>query len=78
METEALAADPPQVESWKFRFHDLRHLSATEMVGQGMDPKTVAARLGHANPSVTLAVYAHAVEARDREAADGLGRALGA
>lgn len=78
METEALAADPPRVESWQFRFHDLRHLSATEMVGQGMDPKTVAARLGHANPSVTLAVYAHAVEARDRDAADGLGRALGA
>jgi len=78
METEALASDPPRVESWKFRFHDLRHLSATEMVRQGMDPRTVAARLGHANPSVTLAVYAHAVEARDREAADGLGRALGA
>jgi integrase len=78
MESEALASDPPRVESWKFRFHDLRHLSATEMVGQGMDPRTVAARLGHANPSVTLAVYAHAVEARDREAADGLGRALGA
>jgi integrase len=78
MEIEALAADPPRVESWKYRFHDLRHLSATEMVGQGMDPRTVAARLGHANPSVTLAVYAHAVEARDREAANGLGRALGA
>ena len=77
MESEALAADLPRVESWKFRFHDLRHLGATEMVGQGMDPRTVAARLGHANPSVTLAVYAHAIEARDREAADGLGRALG-
>jgi len=78
MEAESLSADPPRVESWKFRFHDLRHLSATEMVGQGIDPKTVAARLGHANPSVTLAVYAHAVEARDRDAAVGLGRALGA
>jgi integrase len=78
LETEALASDPPRVESWDFRFHDLRHLSATEMVGQGMDSRTAAARLGHANPSVTLAVYAHAVEARDREAADGLGRALSA
>jgi len=76
MEAAALAADPPRAESWQFRFHDLRHLSATEMVGQGVDPKTVAARLGHANPSVTLAVYAHAIEARDRDAADGLGRAL--
>ena len=62
---------------WPFRFHDLRHLSATEMVGQGMDPRTVASRLGHADPSVTLRVYAHALEARDREAAEGLGRALG-
>jgi integrase len=78
IEAEALAADPPRVESWRFRFHDLRHLSATEMVGQGVDPKTVASRLGHANPSVTLAVYAHAIEARDRDAADGLGRALSA
>lgn len=78
MEQEALAADPPRVESWDFRFHDLRHLSATEMVGSGVDPRTVAARLGHANPSVTLAVYAHAIEARDRDAAEGLGKALAA
>lgn len=78
MEDDALATDPPRKETWPFRFHDLRHLSATEMVGQGMDPRTVATRLGHADPSVTLAVYAHAVEARDRDAADGLGRVLGA
>lgn len=26
---------------WPFRFHDLRHLSATEMVGAGMDLRTV-------------------------------------
>jgi integrase len=77
MEEEALAADPPRVETWKFRFHDLRHLSATEMVGSGVDPKTVAARLGHANPAVTLNVYSHAIEARDRDAAAGLGLALG-
>ena len=55
---------------------DLRHLSATEMVGAGVDPKTVAGRLGHADPSVTLNVYAHAIEARDRDAAVGLGRSL--
>jgi integrase len=48
------------------------------MVGSGVDPKTVAARLGHADPSVTLTVYAHAIEARDRDAAEGLGRALAA
>jgi integrase len=76
IESEALAADPPRDESWDFRFHDLRHLSATEMVGKGTDPRTVASRLGHSNPSVTLSVYAHAIEARDRDAAAGLGRAL--
>lgn len=76
MEMEAAKADPPRAESWPFRFHDLRHLSATEMVGQGMDPRTVAARLGHADPSVTLRVYAHALEERDRDAAEGLGRVL--
>jgi integrase len=76
MEEEALDATPPRVERWNFRFHDLRHLSATEMVGAGVDPRTVAARLGHADASVTLNVYAHAIEARDRDAAAGLGRAL--
>lgn len=76
MESEAGAADPPRIESWDFRFHDLRHLSATEMVGQGMGPRTVASRLGHADPSVTLRVYAHALEARDRDVAEGLGRVL--
>jgi integrase len=76
MEDDARAADPPRVEKWSFRFHDLRHLSATEMVGAGVDPRTAATRLGHANPNVLLNVYAHAIEARDRDAAEGLGRAL--
>ncbi len=47
------------------------------MVGSGVDPRTVAARLGHADASVTLRVYAHALEDRDRDAAEGLGRRLG-
>jgi integrase len=76
MEEDAASADPPRVERWPFRLHDLRHLSATEMVGQGMDPRTVASRLGHKDPSVTLRVYAHAIEQRDREAAEGLGRVM--
>ncbi|HEX7355261.1 MAG TPA: tyrosine-type recombinase/integrase [Mycobacteriales bacterium] len=62
---------------WPFRFHDLRHASATEMVGAGVDVATVAGRLGHADPSVTLRVYAHVLATRDAEAAGVLGRALG-
>jgi len=54
-------------------FHELRHFSATELIGRGVDVRTVAGRLGHADPSVTLRVYSHALERRDRQAAELLG-----
>ncbi len=54
-------------------FHELRHFSATTAIAQGVDVRTVAGRLGHADPSLTLRVYAHALEARDRQLADILG-----
>jgi integrase len=57
-------------------WHSFRHWTATTLLGS-TDAKTVATRLGHANPNVTLSVYAHALEQRDRDAADLLGRALG-
>ena len=49
--------------------HAFRHGNATTLLGQGIDVKTVAARLGHADPSITLKVYAHAIPQRDVEAA---------
>jgi integrase len=57
-------------------FHELRHFSATTAIAGGADVRTVAGRLGHADPSVTLRVYAHALEARDRELAGFLGAAV--
>jgi integrase len=54
-------------------FHELRHFAATVAIGSGADVRTVSGRLGHADPSVTLRVYAHAIEARDRELAGLLG-----
>jgi integrase len=57
-------------------FHELRHFAATTAIAAGSDVRTVAGRLGHADPSVTLRVYAHASEARDRELAGLLGRAV--
>lgn len=58
------------------RFHDLRHFSASQLIAAGVDVRTVAGRLGHANPSTTLSIYAHAFEARDVGAAQLLGGLL--
>jgi integrase len=58
------------------RLHDLRHFTATQLIGAGVDVRTVAGRLGHSDPSVTLRVYSHAFEERERVAADVMGRVL--
>ena len=57
-------------------FHELRHFTATTAIASGADVRTVAGRLGHADASVTLRVYAHALEQRDRELAALLGNAV--
>jgi integrase len=59
------------------RLHDLRHFTATQLIGAGVDVRTVAGRLGHSDPSLTLRVYSHVIEERDRAAAAILGRVLG-
>jgi integrase len=40
------------------RLHHLRHFAATMMLSSGVDVRTAAARLGHADASVTLRTYA--------------------
>jgi integrase len=51
------------------RLHDLRHLHATTLLLAGVPVHIVAARLGHADPAVTLRVYSHVL----REHALGVG-----
>lgn len=51
------------------RLHDLRHLHATKLLLAGVPVHVVAARLGHADPAVTLRVYSHVL----REQAAGVG-----
>ena len=51
------------------RLHDLRHLHATTLLLAGVPVHIVAARLGHADPAVTLRVYSHVL----REHALGIG-----
>lgn len=58
------------------RFHELRHTQATQLLANGVDVKTVQARLGHASASLTLDQYAHALPANDRRAAELLGDVL--
>jgi integrase len=65
-----------EVGATTVRLHDLRHFTATQLIGAGVDPRTVAGRLGHSDPSVTLRIYSHALEERDRAAADIMGRVL--
>ena len=60
----------------RWRLHDLRHWSATTSIVGGHDIRTVANRLGHANPSMTLRTYAHAVEAADAPIAQTLSLVL--
>ncbi|MBQ6733553.1 MAG: site-specific integrase [Lachnospiraceae bacterium] len=57
-------------------FHQLRHTNASILIAQGMEATAVAKRLGHHNASVTLSIYAHSFEERDRAASDALEAAL--
>lgn len=76
--------DPTNVYRWwqnyrvsigfpDLKMHELRHTSATLLLGNGVDVKTVQHRLGHASSSLTLDQYAHAIPANDRAAADLMG-----
>ena len=58
------------------RLHDLRHLHATQLLGAGVPVRTVSGRLGHADAATTLNVYAHFLQASDRQAADVISELL--
>jgi integrase len=53
----------------QIRLHDLRHTHATLALQAGIHPKVVSDRLGHANISITLDTYSHAIPAMQEEAA---------
>jgi len=58
------------------RLHDLRHFAASVMLAGGVDVRTAAGRLGHAQPAVTLRTYAHVMEPADRRAAEIVGLSI--
>lgn len=53
----------------KIRLHDLRHTMATLMLAQGIHPKVVQERLGHASISMTMDTYSAVIPGLQREAA---------
>ena len=52
--------------------HSLRHTNATLMINSGIPLTTIAARLGHADPTTTTRIYTHAIQSADAAAAEQL------
>lgn len=60
----------------KIEFHKLRHVNASLMAAQGIQPKTIQARLGHEDAKFSLDVYTHAMADSNKRAAQIIGDAL--
>jgi integrase len=73
----AWAAFADQIGMPEVTFHALRHTHASQLIAQGVDIVTISRRLGHANPNVTLAVYAHLFATDDSRASAAIDSALG-
>jgi integrase len=58
------------------KFHGLRHTHASQLIARGVDIVTISKRLGHAKPSVTLAIYAHMFTSDDSKAAEAIDAVL--
>jgi integrase len=56
--------------------HSLRHCHASLMLAGGASIKTIAERLGHSNPALTLGVYAHLLPTIQEEAANAFDKRL--
>jgi integrase len=57
-------------------FHALRHTHASALIAAGVDVVAIARRLGHANPTVTLRIYAHLFNKDDSAATAAIEAAL--
>ena len=58
------------------RLHDARHTHASLMLKQGVHPKIVQERLGHASIEMTLDIYSHVAPGLQQAAAEGFDRLL--
>ena len=74
--TSAFAALVRRAGISGLRFHDLRHTHATQLLKQGIHPKVVSERLGHATVAITLDTYSHVLPGLQKEAAERIDVAL--
>jgi integrase len=68
----------PKDQLPRARLHDLRHIHATTLLLSSVPVHVVAARLGHADPAITLRVYAHVIRSAEAAAADIFAQAVNA
>jgi integrase len=59
-----------------FRFHDLRHSHASQLLKAGVHPKVVSERLGHAGIGITLDTYSHVLPGLQEDAVQRLNAVL--
>jgi integrase len=50
--------------------HGLRHTYVSQLIAAGLDVLTISRRIGHASPTITLAVYGHLFSNTDARAAE--------
>nr|WP_252210065.1 tyrosine-type recombinase/integrase [Bacillus bombysepticus] len=60
----------------KIRVHDMRHTHATLLLLQGVNPKIVSERLGHADFRITLDTYSHLLPSMQKDTAIKFGEML--
>jgi integrase len=53
----------------KLTLHSLRHGFASPLIANGLNVVYISQQLGHANPTITLGVYAHQLERADHATA---------
>ena len=57
-------------------FHACRHSHASALISEGIDVVSVARRLGHSSPVITLSTYAHLFADKSDSAAAAIERVL--
>lgn len=84
---DGLPGCPDAMNTWLRRFtaahdlpkispHSFRHMTATYLITAGVDLRTVAGKLGHANSTTTQTIYSHLLQKAEHETADVMDKIL--